>query len=293
MISSERTLSAPEGELDFIALLRILWSHKYLVLLVTIACGLLAVVLALTATPIFRAQIVVTEVRNGGLGGAASSLATQLGGLASLAGVNLQTNGGPGQEAQAVLASRRLVEEFVKRENLLPELSRNAKKPPTLWRAVEDFRTGVVSIREDKRNGVTTVMVEWTNPQTAARWANGIVALANELLRTRALDDSSRNIEYLNKQIARTDVIEVRRAMYNLIESETKTLMLANAREEYAFTIVDPAVAPEQRVRPKRRLMVIIGLALGLLLGAGIAFARNTLREVKRRGAAPQAAAEI
>jgi len=54
--------------------------------------------------------------------------------------------------------------------------------------------------------------------------------------------------------------------MYDLIEQETKTLMLANARTEYAFTIVDPAVAPEVRIQPKRTLMALGGLVAGLLI---------------------------
>jgi hypothetical protein len=39
--------------------------------------------------------------------------------------------------------------------------------------------------------------------------------------------------------------------LYNLIESETKTLMLANARVEYAFTVVDPAVVPGATCQPQ------------------------------------------
>jgi len=62
---------------------------------------------------------------------------------------------------------------------------------------------------------------------TAARWANGYVALANELVRSRALDDAKRNVAYLNEQIARTNEVELRRIMYNLVEDQTKTLMLA------------------------------------------------------------------
>jgi uncharacterized protein involved in exopolysaccharide biosynthesis len=59
--------------------------------------------------------------------------------------------------------------------------------------------------------------------------------------------------------------------MYNLIEAETKELMLANGKAEYAFTIVDPAVPPEIRISPKRTLMVLVGTSIGLLLGGIIA----------------------
>ena len=43
--------------------------------------------------------------------------------------------------------------------------------------------------------------------------------------------------------------------------------MLAKDNEEFAFKIVDQAVAPRERVRPKRALTAIIGTILGGLLG--------------------------
>jgi uncharacterized protein involved in exopolysaccharide biosynthesis len=249
--------------------------------------ALAGLAIALTATKIYRAEVVIAEVRDKGMG-APGSLLGQFSGLASLAGVNLPLGEG-GQEARALLKSRRLVEEFIKRQDLLGELSGSAGKPLTLWRAVRDFRDGVMTVSEDTRKGVTTVWVDWRDPVKAARWANELVALANELLRTRALDDASRNIAYLKKQIASTDVVEMQRVMYTLIESEMKTLMLANARHEYAFTIIDPAVPPELKYRPRRSLIVLGYAALGFLLGAGVAFFRSA--RARERGAATMPAA--
>ena len=104
------------------------------------------------------------------------------------------------------------------------------------------------------------------------------MALANETLRSRALSDSSRNIQYLKEQIAKTDVVELQRVMYGLIEIEMKTLMLANARTEYAFTVVDPGVTPERRVWPRRTLMVLSGGVLGVFLGFLLALAHSIWR---------------
>jgi uncharacterized protein involved in exopolysaccharide biosynthesis len=285
VIPSEQISNDLDDEIDLIALCRVVWGYKYLILLTSGVCGLVAVYLALTATPIYRAEAVVTEVHDGGMS-AAASLANQLGGLASLAGVNLAAGGGADREAQAVLMSRHLAEEFIKSQGLLSELFPKSKKPPTLWLAVQRFREGVLTIREDKRTGMTTVAVDWTDPVTAARWANGFVALANELIRARALDDSRRNIAYLNGQIARTNVVEVQRVMYNLIESETKTLMLANARAEYAFTVVDPAVPPEVRISPRRTVMVMVGIFVGLFIGLTIVFLHRVLAKSRQRSMA-------
>jgi uncharacterized protein involved in exopolysaccharide biosynthesis len=57
--------------------------------------------------------------------------------------------------------------------------------------------------------------------------------------------------------------------------------MLANGRVEYAFTIVDPAVASEVRVSPRRALMGISGIAIGLFLGTFIAWLRDKFARYK------------
>jgi LPS O-antigen subunit length determinant protein (WzzB/FepE family) len=122
----------------------------------------------------------------------------------------------------------------------------------------------------------------------AARWANGLVALANELIRTRAIDESTRNIAYLNRQLEQTNAIELRTALYDIVKNETKTLMLANGRTDYAFETVDPAVPPERKVGPHRAMMTLVGLAIGGVLGTIIAFIRNRIR--RHRSGAPRPA---
>lgn len=258
-----------EPGMDLVDLWRLLWSYRWLLILCGGVFGAIGVALALTTKPVFSGETVVAEVRDDRISGGAG-LAGQIGGLASLAGVNLFNGGADDRNAVATLRSRFLAEEFIKRHKLEPILNKNAKAPTVLWDTVTDFREGVLKVREDKRTGLTTVVVEWTDPALAARWANDYVALANELIRGRVIAESTRNVDYLNAQIAKTNVIELQRVMYSLIETETKTLMLANARREYAFRVIDPAVEPRKRVRPKRTAMVlsfgVLGGTLGLLL---------------------------
>lgn len=260
------------------------WKHKYLVGAITFAAVIAAVVLALITKPVYRAEVVITEAHAGEMGGATGAgLAGQLGGLASMAGITLGAGSGGNRSDLAVLKSRHLVEEFVKRNNLVPVMFENSKKQPTLWLAVKRFEEGIMRISEDTRQGKTTVSIDWTDPQTAASWANGVVALCNELIRNRALDEATRNVEYLREQINRTNVLELQRVMYDLIKNETKTLMLANARSEYAFTVVDPAVAPELRIRPQRTLMVAAGGVIGLSVGVAFAYLLELVMRSRRK----------
>lgn len=275
MISDELLSTGYPDEIDLVSLWKVVWRYKYVVVVAAVFCGAAAVILALVATPIYRAEVVVTPVRENGMGDA-SSLMNQFGGLASLVGVNLPM-GNASREGEAVLQSRRLVEEFVRRHVPLSQLFADPKNPSTLWFGVKRFREKVLSIKESERAGVTTVAMNWTDPATAARWANDFVALANELVRTRAIEESNRNIRYINEQLAQTDVVELRRVMYGIIETETKRLMLANGRIEYAFMVVDPAVPPEIRSSPKRTLMVVVGTGLGFFMGVIAALLLNVI----------------
>jgi len=273
-----------QDELDLPALAQIVWRRRWLVGIITAIAGAIAVVIALLTDPVFRAQVVVTEVReNSGIGGAAGSLIGQLGGLASMAGLNVSGSDNDARSNQAVLKSRNLAEEFVRRNKLADEMFRKSTIKPSLWKAVEAFRGGVITISDDIRQGKTTVSAEWTDPKLAASWANGYVELANEILRTRALAEATRNVTYLNDQLQKTTQVERQRMLYALMENENKTLMLANARMEFAFRVVDPAVAPEQRVRPARTLMVLTGGTLGFSLGVFIVILLHYVARARQR----------
>jgi len=275
LISSDHNSSDQDSELDFSALVRLVWHNKALICAVSLAGGLAAAAVAFTTPPVFRAEAVIVAVHEKDL--SAGGFANQLGALTSLVGVSLGQPGN-GQASDAMLESRRLVEEFIKRNDLMPLLSKNAKKPPTLWLAVKEFKEGTLTVRKDTRRGTTTVAVEWTDPAIAALWANGLIRLANELIRARAIDDATRNIAYLNRQLEQTNAVELRQALFDIIKNETKTLMLANGRDDYAFEIVDPAVAPERKVRPHRAIITLGGFVLGGVLGTLIAFGLDLRR---------------
>ena len=275
VISGEQRPNDDAGDIDFARIWRVIRGAKYLISTITLVCAGITFGIALTITPIFRAETVITTVRNGNLAGPSGGQLGGLANIASLAGVNLDAGGSADREAKAVLESRSLVQEFVGKNNLINVLIPSAGKPASMWLAVKAFKEGVLTIREDRRTGLVTIDVDWENPAVAAKWANGFVALANERLRARAIDEATRNIAFLNAQIPQTSVVEVQRAIYNLIESETKTLMLANVRTEFAFTVIDPAVPPERKYRPHRSQYLLLGLCLGFAIGVLAAYWRS------------------
>lgn len=274
--------SADRGELSLVDVLQALREEWRLLTITVVAFALAAVVLSLVMTPIYRAEVTLTLVDANAAEGS-SALLGQLGGLAGLAGVNLGGLSGNTNAARNVLNSRTLIEQFIQRQNLLPilfERSEESGERRTLWRGVEAFKR-IYDVEEDIQSGLISVRVEWTSPELATNWANGLVDLANSLMRQRALSDAERNIEYLNEQLNQTNVVELQQVIYNLIEGEMKTLMLANVRNEYAFSVVDPAVVPELRARPKRKQLVVLGTLLGGIVGLFLVATVRTFRNLR------------
>ena len=280
-----------EDEIDLLAYWDLLWSNRWLIILITSMATVVAIVVALTLTPIYKADVLLAPTSTEGSKGMSLG---GLGGLASLVGVTGSLGGGGAEEALAVLKSRAFLGEFFVSESLLPILfeeqwdeaqqqwkNEDTETQPSLWDAYGAFTRGVLATSVDKDSGLVILSVNWSDPELAARWVNDLVIRLNEHMRSAAINEASKSIEYLNQQIIQTSVLEMKQMLYGLIEEETKKIMLANVRAEYAFKVIDPAVIPEQKVKPKRALIAILGMVLGLFMAVFFVFFREFIRKAK------------
>lgn len=281
-----------EKEISLIELWRTLVEHKYLILGITLMCSLLALVMAFLMKPVYRAEILLSPVQQEKRTNL-SSLMSQFGGLEDIAGINLGAGGNNTLEAIATLKSRSLTTAFIKEENLMPLLFTDYWdvvkkqwqaniKAPTEWDAYELFDQGVRSVTLDNRSGMVTLAIEWSEPELAAQWANQLVQRVNAERRAEAIREAETSINYLKQQLATTSSVEIQQAIYRLIEAQEKTIMVANARSEYTFKVIDAAVAPQERIRPKRQWMVVQGLLIGLIIALFVAFIRSNILKHKR-----------
>ncbi|CAN5355693.1 hypothetical protein BH24PSE2_BH24PSE2_03150 [soil metagenome] len=290
MDTTARAVSYPgERDISILDFSRALMRDWWLIAAIVALAAVSSIIVALLLPPRYRAEAVIVEVGEGG-GGAAAMLAP-LGGLAGLAGLDVAALDRGSGRARAILNSRMLVEEFISRNDLLPVIfdeqwdsttrkwATDPEDAPTLWLGVRTFVENIRTVREDPAAGVIRVGVDWKDPEAAAEWANGLVALANEIVRTRDLTDAERNLTYLNNQIARTNVVELQQVLYSLIETEMKTMMLANVKDEYAFAVIDPAVPPERRAFPHRAFVVVVGIILGFFIALLVVLLRLIARK--------------
>jgi uncharacterized protein involved in exopolysaccharide biosynthesis len=280
--SVDRPADPPWLTLDLV--LAAAWQQWWLVLGSILLFAAMAAFAAYRMTPMYKAEVVVIPVKSDDARSALTSMVGQLGGLASVAGLSL-SGGGNKEEYIQYLRSNALTARFIEKENLLPVLFArrwdsakgawdvdDPEDVPTLADGMRFFNDRVRSVNEERRTGIVTLGVVWSDRELAAQWANQLVDLANSDLRQRAVDEAKASAEYLNAEIAKTTLVEVRDAIYRVLESQIKNVMLANVRGQYAFRVIDPAIPPDadDTVRPKRLAMILLGAVFGGAVGLAI-----------------------
>lgn len=221
-----------------------------------------------------------------------AGLANQFGGVAALLGSSFA----PAErlnEALATLRSRRVVVEFLRANDRLAQLQKDLGHHSSEPREPEDelnsmvsfFRRRVLAVAEDRRQGTIRVSITWFDRKLAAEWANEFVAVANRLMRERAINDAQRSTQFLKSAVESAESVELRQAIFRLMEAQIKSEMVATTRPEFALRIIDPAVpsSPDGHVRPKSALL---GAAAGVFGTLSALFAFLLLNAWRNRSPA-------
>ncbi|MDB3957889.1 Wzz/FepE/Etk N-terminal domain-containing protein [Opitutales bacterium] len=278
-----------EDEIDLLQLIRTLLQAWKTIVGITILCTGLAVAYALYAQEVFKAETLLAPAQEEKSG--ASSALSQFGGLAAMAGVTIPANSNI-ERVLATLKTRVFLKKFIEEKNLLPVIFEDfwdaASNSWKLQLGQESFISedgisplrGAIEVDQDK-SGLITLSISWKDPQVAAQWANDLVKQLNEQLREQAISDSKKRVGYLEQELAKTTLQDMRAVLYNLLESEKQKAMLANVNEDFALEVIDPAVAPETREKPNRKLIVALGGVCGGFLGIFTVFFAQFLRKLK------------
>lgn len=288
-----------ELEIDLGELVGVLWRGRWWIVLAGVLAGVIGIVVAFSLGNQYKASTVLAPAGEDAKG-AAGALASQFGGLASLAGINLPGGGGGPKTSLAVLQSAEFIAQFIEEQGIKPALypqlwdaQRQQWKPrnapgflrqltlswvddpvqqararrkttePGDLAAAEMFKLGVLSVSEEKKTGLVTVAISWRDPNQAVAWAEGLVRQLNRRMQREAMAEADRSLAYLQAELAKTQEVPVREAIYKLVESTQKSRMIASVTNEVAFKVLDPASAPELPVSPKRPLIIVLAGMLG------------------------------
>ncbi|TQV77026.1 LPS O-antigen length regulator [Aliikangiella marina] len=309
-MSIEKSTSVPsnQNEITLKEILDAFWEKKWIIIIVTSIFAISSVFVALNIPNQYKSTTILAPSSNSGVSGL-SKLAGQFGGLASLAGINLSSGGSDDKSLIAIelIKTWGFLEKFIKEQEIQielfavegwslhndkllvnadlydesqkkwvrePDYGKGIGSEPTSWELYKELKDRI-EVSQDKNTGFIKLSLEYYSPKLAKAWLDKLVLSLNSHIQQKDREDALKSISYLQSQIKQTNINEMQAVFYQLIEEQTKTLMLTEVSDEYALkTISEPKVA-EVRSTPNRALICIVSTIVGAFFSSLIVLIRT------------------
>ena len=278
-------------EVSLSELLQSLYKSKFTLIFITTLFAVSSVLIAINIPNLYRSEtkLIASSESTSNL----SSLAGGLGGLASMAGLSLGSESGEKSLiAREMLKSRKFLSKFVEKSGILvpliaaegvdeqgnllineklyntqtKEWIRDVVPPKPVVPASEDiyfaFQEYLI-VDHDKKSGITTVSFEFYRADIAQQWLSWLIEDLNREIKVNDMVEAKASITYLTGLIDKNENAALKEAFYQLVEEQTKTLLLTEVRDEYVHRAIDPATFPEEKSSPQRALICIVMTIVG------------------------------
>lgn len=307
-----------EDEIDILALAKVLWKGKKLIIWIVVILTFATAALSLFMTNIYTVRTVLVATSQNQGSSKMSALASQFGGIASLAGIAMPS-ASSSNELVSLLNSNVLKKNIIEKYNLLPVLfydqwdnekkawkepgiiktfiaklrpakpgaDKKALGVPQTWDGIRMLNE-IAAINYDLKEDLITISVDFYNPEMAAAINRYFIDTLNEHMSSEAKRIAVINKKYLEQQLLETSDNLVQQKIYNLIAEKIETMMMAEVKEGFAFKVLEPPMTPDQKRKPKRALMVVVAFILSLFLGVFIVFFREYIKKIKEKSAGGQ-----
>ena len=296
------TPSNKSFNIDLIEVVFLLWSSKVLIIFLTSIFAVSSVFYTLSLQNLYKSETIAAVFSESG-----SSLQSQYGGIAAIAGISLPSSGGVDKSAliQKTITSRDFVQHLIRvDENFLPnlmaikeydksnniiildeEIYRSSDKswirPPVNGNIIPSFLEAhkaymnVIGFSQEKISRIISISVEHQSPEFAHNLLLLMLKELNNVIKNKDLNEAESSIEYLNNQLSLVSQADIRKSINILIEAQLKKLMLANVKEYYILQPLDLPYIPEEKSNPPRALICIIGTIFGFILTVSFVLIRH------------------
>lgn len=272
-----------ETEIDLRQYLSILWKGKWIIILCTLLAIAVGLVLIFTLPPVYEATTEVLIVEENISSEVLDQYVPE---YSSSSEVNFQTQ-------MKILGSRQFQEEVIRKLSL-------KIKPTELEEKIQISRvtgTNVIDISvqdsdprlaADISNMLSNVYIQWVSEN----YQQDIRQLLAEI--DSKIDDSKTNLDLVSAEIETLEdkgqdipeslrkELEMYSSMYVMLSEKYENLRISQTVGDSFARIIEPAVVPEDPVKPSKRLYLAASLLIGLLLGVGIVllkeFINNTIK---------------
>ena len=290
-------------------LVRYFWTKKFWIISFCSLAAIASIVFTFSLSNIYRADALLAPQKDDG-NSALSKLGSQFGGLASIAGVSLESGQSDEVElALEVMLTRSFILGFIEKykikEKLLAAKGWDAntnkvlydtgkynpdikewqpgafeynQKVPSNFETYQYFLKNTFGFERDMETGMIRMSIRHYSPYLAKEILDNFIYELNEKMRNLAIYEADKSIKFLEAILADIKVADSKSIIFGLMEQNYNKKMLATVKSEYILKTIDPAIVPERKYGPKRVIICLL-ITIGALTFSLVFF---TLRFVWR-----------
>lgn len=262
---------------------------------------LLAVSYLHIATYKYTAELKIISTEGDGI-----SLGSELGGLASLAGINIQKTETISNFRLylGTLQSRQIAGELAKDPDVMKAVfSKQWNKQAQTWQdprnnflysaltflkkalggyneeweapaapQLEEFLLDNLEISEDSKEAIVVMRYQHKDPEFAKTLLIKIHTLSDKLIRERTLERSKKHVEYIRRKLQSVSVAEYREALILSLAEQERFIMMASSNKAFAAEALWGVKSSPYPTSPKLAVVLLFAIMLGAISISGFGF---------------------
>jgi LPS O-antigen subunit length determinant protein (WzzB/FepE family) len=292
------------NEIDLKLLIQALLKEKILIGAVTAIVSILSVLYALNLPNIYQSTALVSPAQSSKN---STNALGQLGGLAGLAGISMPSLSSGSMNSVTALKKLETLSFF--ETSIYPNIYLHELMAFKSWNRVTNLNTfdedlydinsqtwvrivqppnksvpspqesfqkfmSNLSIYKDPVSGFITIQIKHQSPFIAKKWVELVLDQINLFYREKDREQSIATVNFLNEQLSKTSIAEVKQAIAVLLQEEAKKLALIEASKYYVYDYIDAPAVMEKKSMPNRAMISIAGFIIGFILALFLAIFR-------------------
>ena len=268
-----------DNEINFLDYISILENNIKLIMIIVAISVVSTGIISFISPKIYEATAVIMPTVQPQEQSGMSAIASQFGITSP------QTSSG--SEIISLLKSNILLERVIKKYNLFQVIfgkgSKGRKENEKIWDGIRYLKKKMYKVKDNKREGVIKLSVEFKDPEVSARILNYILAELTDYMSSEAKRVAETNKEYLESLIIKNADPLIKQKIYSLIARQIEKSMMAEVKENFAFKILDPPKVPDRKIKPRIIMNIALSFIIALFVAVLVAFITEYIGNVKKR----------
>ncbi len=294
-----------KDEIDLLEVFLKIWAYKRFIIIFTVLVAVGSIVYSLVAEPQYEASVKLYKKTSEGQSSRIQGLAAQFGMGGAVPGGSSQFNIKDLLQSRRInkkiIYKDWETKEFDKPVNLIEywEIEGETKEEKFL-KALESIKDKI-TVNKDEETQLITITIMMPEAQLAADIGNYVTKLIEEYVQNEQKTTTKQNLQYIEKRLetvkkeltqAEEELkrfresnrviqsspelqmelgrlqrqVTIKQEVYLQLQKEREMAEIELVKETPVINVLDEAMKPEERAKPKRKLIVIVGTFAGFFL---------------------------